>query len=110
MGGGFLMTRTTRRSRCRLGNRWVSRVDGTRYERCGCSIGVKLLQAEAGFAGGSNSSSNRTGEEDQVSIGIGDYEGCGAPGFVFEGLLEGNVLDLIHLKELFDLVCAGDGD
>jgi hypothetical protein len=59
---------------------------------------------------GSNSSPNRTCEEDQISIGIYDDEGCGAPGFLLERLMEVYVDGLITQKELFDLVCAGDGD
>jgi hypothetical protein len=59
---------------------------------------------------GSNSSPYRTGEEDQISIGIYDDEGCGSPGFLLEGLVEAYVCGLITQKELFDLVCTGDGD
>jgi hypothetical protein len=58
----------------------------------------------------SDASPNRTGEEEQISIGIYDDEGCSAPGFLLERLMEGYAQGLIAQKELFDLVCAGDGD
>src|SRR5271155_5358740 len=57
-----------------------------------------------------DASLNRTGEEDQISVGIYDDEGCGPPGFVLERLMEGYVQSLITQKELFDLVCAADSD
>ena len=67
-------------------------------------------QDDGGVRFGGNALSDRTGEEDQISIGIYDDEGCGAPGFLLEGLVEGDFLGLICVKELFDLVCGGDGD
>jgi hypothetical protein len=64
--------------------------------------------AKCGLRG--DASPNWTGEEDKISIEIYDDEGCGTPGFLLEGLMEGYVQGLITQKELFDLVCAGDGD
>src|SRR5277367_1369519 len=55
-------------------------------------------------------SPNRASEEDQISIEIYDDGGCGPPGFLLERLMEGYVQSLITQKELFDLVCTGDGD
>jgi hypothetical protein len=82
----------------------------------GDSVGLGVLrlasvaQDDGGVRVRGDASPDRTGEEDQIAIGIYDDEGCGAPGFLLEGLMEGYVQGLIAQKELFDLVCAGDSD
>jgi hypothetical protein len=47
--------------------------------------------AFSGVVGRFDDSFSRAGEEDQISVEIYDDEGCGAPGFLFEGLMEGYV-------------------
>ena len=65
------------------------------YESLGA---VRHASHHVPFFKGATLSPNRTGEEGQISIGICDDEGYGAPGFLLEGLMEGYVQSLIAQK------------
>src|SRR5580658_1898878 len=52
----------------------------------------------------------RSGEEDEVAVGVFDDEGLGLPGFGAQGLMNGSACSLVVEEELFDFFGGGERD